>query len=202
MAKSQKNGGDTVVLIIGMAVVTFIFSLYHFVRFKNQYLTGPHVRRVFDMGSNWRTMLETGAIALIYVIVAWVLYSQSPSTLFLTVPPGLYLLNWAGKIQARAFLGVIVDNQKGEILFMNSPDVLDMMDYVMVLPALRKYGAFDSVPLADVQWITRQAGKSVFLHGEFGSRRINFSNKLKRDECIHLLTQGSNRIRVTADHGL
>ena len=55
----------------------------------------------------------------------------------------------------------------------------------------------DSVSLADVQKITRQAGKKLFLHGDFGSRRISFTDKLKRDECIHLITaNGNSRVKV------
>lgn len=49
----------------------------------------------------------------------------------------------------------------------DSLDSLDITDYLMVLPVLRNYGSMDSVPLADIQWMTRQAGKSLFLHGEW-----------------------------------
>lgn len=107
-----------------------------------------------------------------------------------------------GQVQARAFLGVVVDHEKGEVLFLNSSANLDITDYLMVLPVIRNYNSFDRLALADVQWITRQAGKSLFLHGDFGSRRIDFSNKLKRDECIHLVTGNARgRIRVTSDLG-
>ena len=44
--------------------------------------------------------------------------------------------------------------------------------------------------------ITRQAGKRVLLHGEFGSRHITFTDKLKRDECLHLLMAGNSRRRT------
>jgi hypothetical protein len=58
----------------------------------------------------------------------------------------------------------------------------------------------DSVPLDAIDRITRQAGKRVFIHGEFGSRHISFTNKLKRDECIHLLTARSKgRLKVMAE---
>lgn len=186
-------------LVIAMVALSLIFSLYHFVMQKRRYMTGPHVRRVFDMGTNWRAMLETGSLAALLVVLAGVAYANWPYSLILTLPMGLYLLNWIGKVQANAFLGVLVDSQKGEIIFMRTSDTLDITDYLMVLPALRNYGAMDRVVLADIQWLTRQAGKSVFLHGDFGSRRITFSNKLKRDECIHLITNAGNRIRVTAD---
>lgn len=53
--------------------------------------------------------------------------------------------------------------------------------------------SMDAVPLASIERITRQAGKRVLLHGDFGSRHITFTDKLKRDECLHLLMKGSGR---------
>ena len=51
-----------------------------------------------------------------------------------------------------------------------------------------------------VEKITRQAGTQLFLHGSFGSRRIGFSSKLKRDECIHLLTaSGRSQAKLVAE---
>ena len=43
-----------------------------------------------------------------------------------------------------------------------------------------------------IRWTIRRLGnnKSVFLHVDCCSRRITISNKLKRDECIHLMTAG------------
>lgn len=203
MASKKKNNDDGLLMAaIAMAAVLMVFSVYHFIRFKRQYASGDRARRVFDMGNGWRAILETGLFAVVYGAVSWALYREYPASLFLTVPLGLFVFNWLAKVQARVFLGVVVDYDRGEVMFMNSPSNLDITDYLMVLPVFRNYGSFDRLALADVQWITRQAGKSLFLHGDFGSRRIDFSNKLKRDECIHLVTSGEQkRIRVASDFG-
>jgi hypothetical protein len=43
-------------------------------------------------------------------------------------------------------------------------------------------------------------GKSLFLHEDFGSRRIDFSSNLGRDERIHLVTGNAcGRIRATSE---
>jgi hypothetical protein len=60
---------------------------------------------------------------------------------------------------------------------------------------IKQMTSMDSVPLASIERITRQAGKRV-LHGEFGSRHITFTDKLKRDECLHLLMAGNSRSRT------
>lgn len=199
MATKQKKQDDSLgPVVIAMVAVTVIFSLYHFVQQKRRYITGPHVRRVFDMENNWRAMVETAMVGLVVLVFAVVIEHNWSYSIYVLVPLGLYLLNWVGKAQANVFLGVLVDSQKGEVILMASPDNLDITDYLMVLPVLRNYTALDHLPLDSIQWITRQAGKSLFLHGDFGSRRIDFSNKLKRDECIHLITSG-RRIKMLTE---
>jgi hypothetical protein len=57
--------------------------------------------------------------------------------------------------------------------------------------------ALDDVALVDVHSITRRAGKELFLHGN--SRRITFTDKLKRDECVHLITsQAGAHVKVAS----
>ena len=190
---------------LAFALIPFIlaaiaFSLYHYAKLKAKYLTGPHTRRVFDMGTNWEAMLRSSVMAFAYAALAWLLYQRAPWTMVLSVPLGLVVLNWVGKVQAQAFLGVVVDYQQGLIYFPPNSESLDISDYLTVLPVVRQFTTLDSVPLADVQRITRQAGKKVFLHGDFGSRRISFTNKLKRDECIHLITaDGNSRVKVMSE---
>lgn len=102
---------------LAFALIPFIlaaiaFSLYHYAKLKAKYLTGPHTRRVFDMGTNWEAMLRSSVMAFAYAAMAWLLYQRAPWTMALSVPLGLVVLNWVGKVQAQAFLGVVVDYQK------------------------------------------------------------------------------------------
>jgi hypothetical protein len=187
MATKEKPGSNDFIYYAMFAVVAVVFSLYHFARLKRQYVTGPHIRRVFDMRMGWAAMMQSGAVAVGYIIGAVMLYDKHGWTAVISIPLGLYVLNWVGKIQAYAFLGVLVDSQKGIVMFPPNPENLDVGDYLAVVPVVRQYTTLDSIPVDDVQRITRQAGKSLFLHGDFPSRRITFSNKFKRDECIHLI---------------
>lgn len=199
MATKKNNQNNEVLIYIASAAIAVVFSLYHYVKLRKQYLTGPEVRQVFDMGSGWAAMLSSGITAIVFVMLAVAAYSKAPWTLLITVPGGLYWLYWVGKVQAYAFMGVIVDYPQGRVMFPPTPDSLDLFDYIKVMPAMRHYASMDSVPLAEVQRITRQAGKSLFLHGDFGSKRITFTNKLKRDECIHLITAKGSRAKVVAE---
>lgn len=185
--------------MIPFIVVALVFGLYHYAKLKKQYLTGPHVRRVFDMGINGGAMLFSGFLACGYFAAAYFLYRYAPLSLVLTVPMSLVVLNWVGKLQASAFLGVVVDYQQGVVFFPPNDEALDIMDSLLIWPRIRQLTTMDTVLLTDVQKITREAGKRLFLHGDFGSRRISFTDKLKRDECIHLITTNGSRAKVMAE---
>lgn len=61
-----------------------------------------------------------------------------------------------------------------------------------------RYGwaRMDEVRLSEIGRITRKAGADLYIHGSFGSRRITFTNKQKRDECIYAITS-SGRTAAT-----
>jgi len=198
--KKEEHDGVFLFLIVPAVLATLVFSLYYFSRLKKQYLTGPHARRIFDIGAQGTSLLVSGVLGYLYYMIAVVLWHYAPLTLVLTLPLGLVLLIWMGKAQAYAFLGVIVDYDKGVVFFRPNEESLDIGDMLLVVPLLRQFTSLDSVPLSAIDRITRQAGKRVFIHGEFGSRHISFTNKLKRDECIHLLTARSKgRLKVMAE---
>ncbi|MGE4329335.1 hypothetical protein [Diaphorobacter sp.] len=198
--KKDEYDGVFLFLIIPAVLATLVFSLYYFSRLKKQYLTGPHARRIFDIGAQGTSLFISGVLGYVYYMIVVVLYHYVPLTLVLTLPLGLVLLIWMGKAQAYAFLGVIVDYDKGVVFFRPNEESLDIGDMLLVVPLLRQFTSLDSVPLDAIDQITRQAGKRVFIHGEFGSRHISFTNKLKRDECIHLLTARSKgRLKVMAE---
>jgi hypothetical protein len=198
--KKDEYDGIFLFLIIPAVLATLVFSLYYFSRLKKQYLTGPHARRIFDIGAQGTSLFISGVLGYAYYMIVVVLYHYVPLTLVLTLPLGLVLLIWMGKAQAYAFLGVIVDYDKGVVFFRPNEESLDIGDMLLVVPLLRQFTSLDSVPLDAIDQITRQAGKRVFIHGEFGSRHISFTNKLKRDECIHLLTARSKgRLKVMAE---
>jgi len=198
--KKDEYDGVFLFLIIPAVLATLVFSLYYFSRLKKQYLTGPHARRIFDIGAQGTSLFISGVLGYAYYMIVVVLYHYIPLTQVLTLPLGLVLLIWMGKAQAYAFLGVIVDYDKGVVFFRPNEESLDIGDMLLVVPLLRQFTSLDSVPLDAIDQITRQAGKRVFIHGEFGSRHISFTNKLKRDVCIHLLTARSKgRLKVMAE---
>lgn len=201
--KKQKEAdaqGTLWLYMVPLLVVSVAFTWYHFAALKRRFVTGPHVRRVFDLGSNYDAVFASGLLGFLYGLLTWGLYGRWPASLLLTIPLGFYVLNWMGRMQARAFLGVVVDYQQGRVFFPATIDKLDITDVLKVTPVLQCFVALDDVALLAVQRISRRAGKELFLHGDFGSRRITFSDKLKRDECIHLITSRAGaHVKVVAE---
>lgn len=197
--KQEEAETNLIMWMIPFIVLALVFGLYHYAKLKKQYLTGPHVRRVFDIGMNGSAMVVSGLLAFGYFIAAFSLYRYASLSLVLTVPMGLVVLNWVGKLQAYAFLGVVVDYQRAVVFFPPNEEALDIVDFLLIWPRVRQLTTMDTLLLADIQKITREAGKRLFLHGDFGSRRIGFTDKLKRDECIHLITTNGSRAKVMAE---
>jgi hypothetical protein len=57
--------------------------------------------------------------------------------------------------------------------------------------------------LSDIGRITRKIGYDLYLSGSFGSRRITFTNKQKRDECIYAIqNSGRTSAKVPVEFGI
>jgi hypothetical protein len=202
MARKKQGEDDSsqFILVYAPFIVTLLaFSLYHYGKLKKQYIVNSQVKRVIDPGKFMESVAVSAlAVAVIAVPLIWA-YQHAP---ILTLPLGLAFLwcaNWIGKMQARVFLGVVVDPERRVVAFEPDTTSFEIVDYLKITPYLRSLTAMEQVRLDDIEKITRQAGKHLYMHGDFGSRRISFSNKQKRDECIHFLTstQGSRAKVVT-----
>ena len=84
-------------VLIPFIAVGIVFALYHYAKLKKQYLTGSHVRRVFDLGSNWTAMMFSSILAFGYFAATYSLYRYAPWSVIFTVPLGLVVLNWVGE---------------------------------------------------------------------------------------------------------
>lgn len=51
----------------------------------------------------------------------------------------------------------------------------------------------EELPLKQITKITREKGKIVYVHGKFGTRKIAWGDKQKRDECINALEMACKR---------
>lgn len=59
----------------------------------------------------------------------------------------------------------------------------------------------EELPLSEIQKITRESGKKAYVHGKFGTRRISWRDKQKRDECIATLERACKKNLGGYDRG-
>lgn len=59
----------------------------------------------------------------------------------------------------------------------------------------------EELPLSEIQKITREGGKIAYVHGKFGTRKISWRDKQKRDECIATLERACKKNLGGYDRG-
>jgi len=98
-----------------------------------------------------------------------------------------------------AYMGVIINKDKDKVYFQHDLQSFDFMDYVTLKP-LRQLRTLDIVKLSDIEKVSKEYGTYTFLLGKFGSRRVRFTTKQKRDEFIYNLRKyGSSSMMFNFD---
>jgi hypothetical protein len=180
-----------------VAILTFCVVLpvaichYYFLR-KKYLLKGA--RRINDIG-NLKSITEK--VFLNSFVVSFILagcYMLHVSTAWLIIL-SLYVL-WHMMTIARwssiVYFGVIVDSIGDRIYFRQDQQSYDISDY-LTMKFFRDLEKIDSVKISEIDQLSRQYGENLYIAGSFGSRKIWFTNKQKRDECIYAL-QNSGRM--------
>jgi hypothetical protein len=201
--KEQNNDGGFAIayVILGLMalIVCGILVIPYYIWLKSTYVS-PSARRINDFGSfsssaliavlvlgfptllagivasNVSTAADAHSLGLLhfsFAMVAFVLYA--------------WVLIFVSEWLAAVHLGTIVDSDKNRIIFRVDQESYDLVDYV-TLRFVRDLPKLDEIPISAIDRITRQSGLHLYLLGDFGSRRISFSNKQKRDECIYAIT--------------
>ncbi|MDV2872945.1 hypothetical protein [Phytobacter diazotrophicus] len=215
MAK-KKDDGSAVILLFVVAFFVFlpflIFGIFFYRKLKRKYSAIPNIQRVYDIGVLFKTL---GA-SIVVIVVSAVLVLQFCGLLAKNLSPetsrniaGVILvlypivMIWPMKKMAERiaieYFGIIFnDNDRTMIL---PADIGNMgLGDQLRLKFLSRMGEQDSIEIRKISNITREKGVNFYIHGDFGSRRINFSNKQKRDECISAL-QARTRVKGGRDYG-
>lgn len=172
-------------LAVSWACVAF-FSFAHYWALRRRYLKGP-AERVFDPRAAFRRLLSFSALAGIALMGALALSLSSPNAAWIVVPALVSVLYWIGMCQALVYLGFVVDLGQRKLVFPPNLQNCQLGDFFLVYPIIVRLATPDEIDLDSVEDLTREARKYVLVHGRFGSRRVGFSDKLKRDECVHLI---------------
>lgn len=216
----QLNKAAIILVLLLLAFVQFVFFglltlIYHrqlMARYFKNDEGYSSIRRINDFKAVFKPLV---AIAfgppLILLLCAWpfLLLDHKASlaevgAILLLESPFLLLWLWLSiiffKWLAVAHFGVIVDPEKDRIVFQFDQESYDFSDYLK-LKFIRDLPKMDEVRLSEIGRITRKTGFDLYILGSFGSRRISFTNKQKRDECIYAITS-SGCAKVTVEFDL
>jgi hypothetical protein len=218
--RKQDDGGIGLLLILSaLTLAQFIlFGLftysYHRDLMNRYYRTGGDglsIRRINDIHA---VLKPLGAIMFgptVILLICVYLIAQADgisSKLFVLLLESPFLLLWLWlsvicfKWLAVAHFGVIVDPENDRIVFRFDQESYDLVDYLK-LKFIRDLPRIDEVRLSDIGRITRKIGFDLYLSGSFGSRRITFTNKQKRDECNYAIqNSGRTSAKVPVEFGI
>ena len=174
--KEARENADLVALLAPALTVTAMLSYFQYRGFKKQFLSGAQVKRIDDPEAHTPILVVStlGIVLALWGLFAFAAWTFRGHAAFIPVAALSAYTVWLLikrllAAQAACLLGVVVDQQAGAITFPT------------FFPALR------TVPLAEIAQLTREDGNKLHIAGEFGSYSLRFSDKRRRDECIHLL---------------
>lgn len=215
MARKKQNEDATKLILAVLGVVLFLpfmfFSFMHYNKIKKYHIQVDNVQRVFDIGLLWRSIafstgIVSAGIAIMFYFNQIVIGSIPPEYInFLLAFDGVCLImafypikKMAERVAVR-YAGVIFDDNQKVMLIPADLENSSFGDNIR-LQFIKRMGDYDKITINDIANVTREKGVNFFIHGNFGSRKINFSNKQKRDECLVAL-QSRFSIRIGRDLG-
>lgn len=201
--KSTKNSPFIYLASFLALLLSGIVAIPYYYQLKWSYLSPAPARRINDF-EQFSTAATKAIIALsipafIPLAIAGMLASGtkplalSELPVWVVITSIVYLLVLAGVLAviscwlAAVHFGTVVDPTKDRVVFRVDQESYDLTDY-LTLKFITDLPKFDMVPISAIGRITRMHGTDLYLMGDFGSRRISFAKKQKRDECIYALT--------------
>ncbi len=205
----RSDGAGGLLLIIGLACAVLIlpFVLYGFFQrgaLLRRLQISKNARQVFDAGNIasavWTHYLWF-AFAVSFTVLGYFVAANNLGVVAGVIYAGFGLMVSLGTALAAgmatgvASIGVWVDPATDRVIYPNdgvSRSFEDLISFRWALGGL----VMAEVPLSEVASMTREAGKTVLVQGDFGSCRIAFSSKLKRDDCFNAIKAASRQVGI------
>lgn len=183
--KKNQGGAELALMAIGIIFIPLVatFGLWHYMRLRSRYLKSKGVRRVVDIWNLGAPFYSFVALILGTWMINGMLYDKPPAFRFVALAIALYIAIKLAQRSASCYFGAAVIPEAGTVVFPEDMAGYGIGDYI-TLKFIRNLARMDEIDLDDIEKISRQSGKRLYMHGPFGSRGISFTNKQKRDECI------------------
>lgn len=192
--KKSEGGAELVLLAIGIIFLPFVltFGLIHYMRLKGRYLKSRGVRRVVDVWNLGAPFYSFVALILgTYMVVVMTFDNYQPLS-YAALVLAFYIGAKLAQRSASCYFGAAILPETGTVVFPEDMAGYGIGDYLR-LKFITNLSRMDEVELNDIEKISRQSGKRLYIHGPFGSRGISFTNKQKRDECLSAIQAVAKR---------
>lgn len=216
MARKGKNNGEGIWLIGALlAPLAAIVAWFHYQKLMSKYQVDESVLRVHEGGRDAlmlallnciKATIPAVIVVAVYIYLAPSFeYSSSLSQgVFLFVMAILAALSliWFYVMSKKVgcmMVGVLFYPQANTIVIPRDSLTNTAMADVFALKWVVDMYTMEAIDLNAIKKITRQSGKWLFIHGDFGTRGIYFSNKQKRDECISAIEHCMKKTMVRFD---
>lgn len=213
--RSQANDEMLKYALMVIGVILFLpfmfFSYLHYKKIKKNYINNSNSQRIYDVGLLWRSIIfssgiiTTGIVAMFYVnsnLLA-VIPPEYAKVLFVidaaVIIAAFYPIKKMAERVAVRYFGVIFDDNDKKMVIPADLANASFSENIR-LNFIRKMGDYEEIDISEIFNVTREKGVNFFVHGRFGSRKINFTNKQKRDECLSAL-QARSSVRLGRDLG-
>ena len=182
------------------AVISFIpmliISVVFFAHLSKKYLT-PTARRINDISLLLPAMSKCLIWNLLWMCIIVGLFAFNVNIILIYIM--IMFTAWFNVIMAKwttiVYFGCIVDPYNNKLYFRQDQSNYGILDY-LTFKFFRDLDKIDSVNLSTIGKISRQHWDKLYIAGEFGSRNIRFSNKQKRDECIHAIQSSVHSVNI------
>ena len=98
-------------------------------------------------------------------------------------------------------IGMLVFPDKDKFVIPADPNRNTFVENVFQGKLFSDMYKMEELPLSEIQKITRESGKKAYVHGKFGTRKISWRDKQKRDECIATLERACKKNLGGYDRG-
>lgn len=98
-------------------------------------------------------------------------------------------------------IGMLVFPDTDKFVIPADPQKNTFMENIMQGKYFSDMYKMEELPLSEIQKITREGGKIAYVHGKFGTRKISWRDKQKRDECIATLERACKKNLGGYDRG-
>lgn len=203
MAKKNENDAGVLLLagILGTIITSvFLINTYLVYQYYNKkYDFKAATDRVTDTWNFVKYVLGTPGIIIICVmfaglpafflqngvsslgrilIIIWVILCLIVAIIWL-------LLDTARMATTQA--GLLIYKDRGYFVIPSDWQQNSLTENIIHLKIITFMYEMECLRLTDLEKTTREGGKIAYLHGNFGTRKISWRNKQKRDECIAAL---------------